>query len=39
MSDSAVLFKYEMIPEQIMKQSTWKSRCILGASRAPKNGL
>jgi hypothetical protein len=31
-SDSAVLFNYGMISEQIMKQSTWKSRCILGAS-------
>ena len=31
-SDSAVLFKYGKISEQIMKQSDWKSRCILGAS-------
>jgi hypothetical protein len=31
-SDSAVLFKYGMIPEQNMKQSTYKNRRILGAS-------
>ena len=34
-SDSAVLFKYGKIPEQIMKQSDWKSGCILGAPLTP----
>ena len=31
-SESAVLFKYGRIPEQIMRQSAWKSGCILNAS-------
>ena len=31
-SETAVLFKYGRIPEQIMRQSAWKSGCILDAS-------
>ena len=34
-SESAVLFKYGRIPEQIMRQSAWKSGCILDASSPP----
>ena len=31
-SETAVLFEYGRIPEQIMRQSAWKSGCILDAS-------
>ena len=31
-SESTVLFKYGRISEQIMRQSAWKSGCILNAS-------
>ena len=34
-SESAVLFKYGRISEQIMRQSAWKSGCILDASAPP----
>ena len=34
-SESAVLFKYGRISEQIVRQSAWKSRCILDASAPP----
>ena len=38
-SETAVLIEYGRIPEQIMRQSAWKSGCILNASIAgPKPG-